>query len=124
MVGPDAAPWDAFRQLSSKNGNIARGHLCIGHASSTFAHSDERLFACVCTRNRAVVEISDAILVAGSTHLQEAKKIASHLKDGSGAQALAHRKVHRPWECCDWADSGRRLRCKRVVIKPGARLPL
>lgn len=69
MVGPDADPWDAFRQLSSKDGNIARGHLCIGHASSTFAHSDERLFACVCTRNRVVVEISDAILVASSTHL-------------------------------------------------------
>ncbi|KVE36254.1 hypothetical protein WS68_04415 [Burkholderia sp. TSV86] len=92
-------------QPFARDGNVARGRVCIGHASSTFAHSEEHLFACVCTHNRVMVEISDAILVTGRTHLQEVKKTAGRLKSESGAEALAHRTAHCPWGYYDSVDS-------------------
>ena len=91
-------------------------------ASSTFAHSEGRLIACVGTQNLVVVETADAILVAEKSHVQEVKKIVGRIKAERGPEAAHHRKVHRPWGHYDSVDTGERFQVKRIVVKPGARL--
>ncbi len=122
----DVGSWDALWQISDKDdeGNVARGRVCFEQASSTFAHSEGRLIACVGTQNLVVVETPDAILVADRAHVQDVKKIVGRLKAESGTEASEHRKVHRPWGHYDSVDSGERFQVKRIVVKPGARLSL
>ncbi|AOJ05271.1 MULTISPECIES: mannose-1-phosphate guanylyltransferase/mannose-6-phosphate isomerase [Burkholderia] len=122
----DVGSWDALWQISDKDddGNVARGRVCFEQASSTFAHSEGRLIACVGTQNLVVVETPDAILVADRAHVQDVKKIVGRLKAESGPEASDHRKVHRPWGNYDSVDSGERFQVKRIVVKPGARLSL
>ncbi|CAJ6051299.1 mannose-1-phosphate guanylyltransferase/mannose-6-phosphate isomerase [Burkholderia pseudomallei] len=122
----DVGSWDALWQISEKDdeGNVARGRVCFEQASSTFAHSEGRLIACVGTQDLVVVETPDAILVADRAHVQDVKKIVGRLKAESGTEASDHRKVHRPWGHYDSVDSGERFQVKRIVVKPGARLSL
>ncbi|AOK49332.1 MULTISPECIES: mannose-1-phosphate guanylyltransferase/mannose-6-phosphate isomerase [Burkholderia] len=122
----DVGSWDALWQISDKDadGNVARGRVCFEQASSTFAHSEGRLIACVGTQDLVVVETPDAILVADRAHVQDVKKIVGRLKAESGAETSDHRKVHRPWGHYDSVDSGERFQVKRIVVKPGARLSL
>jgi mannose-1-phosphate guanylyltransferase / mannose-6-phosphate isomerase len=122
----DVGSWDAIWQILPKDdaGNVGRGHVMFEGASSTFAHSEGRLIACVGTQNLVVVETADAILVAEKSHVQEVKKIVGRIKAERGPEAAHHRKVHRPWGHYDSVDTGERFQVKRIVVKPGARLSL
>ncbi len=122
----DVGSWDAIWQISSKDqtGNVAHGRVMFEGASSTFAHAESRLVACVGTQNLIVVETPDAILVADKSQAQEVKKIVERIKAEHGPEATDHRKVHRPWGHYDSIDTGERFQVKRIVVKPGARLSL
>ncbi|WP_144107829.1 mannose-1-phosphate guanylyltransferase/mannose-6-phosphate isomerase [Paraburkholderia sp. BCC1886] len=122
----DVGSWDAIWDISDKDAehNVARGHVMFEGASSTFAHSEGRLIACVGTDNLVVVETADAILVADKSRVQDVKKIVGRIRSAGGLEAANHRKVHRPWGNYDSVDTGERFQVKRIVVKPGARLSL
>ncbi|WP_179400600.1 mannose-1-phosphate guanylyltransferase/mannose-6-phosphate isomerase [Burkholderia guangdongensis] len=122
----DVGSWDAIWQILPKDGadNVARGHVLLEDAESTFVHSESRLVACVGTQNLVVVETPDAVLVADKSRVQDVKKIVGRIKAHRGAEATDHRKVHRPWGHYDSVDMGERFQVKRIVVKPGARLSL
>jgi mannose-1-phosphate guanylyltransferase/mannose-6-phosphate isomerase len=103
---------------------VSRGRVMFEGASSTFAHSEGRLIACVGTQDLVVVETADAILVADKSRVQDVKKIVGRIREDGGLEASNHRKVHRPWGNYDSVDSGERFQVKRIVVKPGARLSL
>ncbi|QQC64695.1 mannose-1-phosphate guanylyltransferase/mannose-6-phosphate isomerase [Paraburkholderia ginsengisoli] len=122
----DVGSWDAIWDISEKdeNHNVSRGRVMFEGASSTFAHSEGRLIACVGTQDLVVVETADAILVADKSRVQDVKKIVGRIREDGGLEASNHRKVHRPWGNYDSVDSGERFQVKRIVVKPGARLSL
>jgi mannose-1-phosphate guanylyltransferase/mannose-6-phosphate isomerase len=122
----DVGSWDAIWKVLPKDGeeNVGRGRVMFEGASSTYAHSEGRLIACVGTHNLVVVETADAILVADKSSVQEVKAIVGRIKKEHGKEAADHRKVHRPWGHYDSIDNGERFQVKRIVVKPGARLSL
>lgn len=122
----DVGSWDAIWDISEKDAdqNVGRGRVMFEGASSTFAHSEGRLIACVGTQDLVVVETADAILVADKSRVQDVKKIVGRLRSDGGLEAANHRKVHRPWGNYDSVDTGERFQVKRIVVKPGARLSL
>ncbi|MFM0009609.1 mannose-1-phosphate guanylyltransferase/mannose-6-phosphate isomerase [Paraburkholderia sediminicola] len=122
----DVGSWDAIWDISEKDAdrNVGRGRVMFEGASSTFAHSEGRLIACVGTQDLVVVETADAILVADKSRVQDVKKIVGRIRNDGGLEATNHRKVHRPWGNYDSVDTGERFQVKRIVVKPGARLSL
>lgn len=122
----DVGSWDAVWDISEKDtdGNVARGRVMFEGTSSTFAHSDGRLIACVGLTDTIVVETPDAILVADKQHVQHVKSIVNRLKLNGDPEAQNHRKVHRPWGYYDSIDMGERFQVKRIVVNPGAKLSL
>jgi mannose-1-phosphate guanylyltransferase / mannose-6-phosphate isomerase len=122
----DVGSWDAIWNILPKDdsSNVARGRVIFEGATSTYAHSEGRLIACVGTQNIVVVETPDAILVADKAHAQDVKAVVGRIKSERGTEAADHRKVHRPWGYYDSIDHGERFQVKRIVVKPGARLSL
>lgn len=122
----DVGSWDAIWDISEKDAdrNVGRGRVMFEGATSTFAHSEGRLIACVGTQDLVVVETADAILVADKSRVQDVKKIVGRIRNDGGLEATSHRKVHRPWGNYDSVDAGERFQVKRIVVKPGARLSL
>jgi mannose-1-phosphate guanylyltransferase / mannose-6-phosphate isomerase len=122
----DVGSWDAIWKILPKDSeeNVARGRVMFEGASSTYAHSEGRLIACVGTQNLVIVETADAILVAEKSCVQDVKAIVGRIKKEQGSEAADHRKVHRPWGHYDSVDHGERFQVKRIVVKPGARLSL
>jgi mannose-1-phosphate guanylyltransferase / mannose-6-phosphate isomerase len=122
----DVGAWDAVWHLLPKDedGNVGRGRVLFEGASSTLAHSDGRLIACVGTRDLIVVETPDAVLVADKTRLQEVKKVVGKLRVEMSSDAAIRRKVFRPWGYYETVDVGERFLTKRIVVNPGGRLSL
>ncbi|WP_207004573.1 mannose-1-phosphate guanylyltransferase/mannose-6-phosphate isomerase [Trinickia mobilis] len=122
----DLGSWDAVWDALEKDdcGNVARGRVVFEGATSTYAHSDGRLVACVGTTNVVVVETADAVLVADRSHVQDVKGLVARIKAQHAPEADTHRKVRRPWGFYDSIDRGERFQVKRIVVTPGARLSL
>jgi mannose-1-phosphate guanylyltransferase/mannose-6-phosphate isomerase len=122
----DVGSWDAIWKILPKDNekNVGRGRVMFQGASSTYAHSEGRLIACVGTQNLVIVETADAILVADKECVQDVKAIVGRIKSEQGKEAADHRKVHRPWGHYDSVDNGDRFQVKRIVVNPGARLSL
>ena len=122
----DLGSWDAVWDALDKDdcGNVARGRVVFEGATSTYAHSDGRLVACVGTTNVVVVETADAVLVADRSHVQDVKGLVARIKAEHAPEADTHRKVRRPWGFYDSIDHGERFQVKRIVVTPGARLSL
>jgi mannose-1-phosphate guanylyltransferase / mannose-6-phosphate isomerase len=121
-LGSWDAVWDALEKDDS--GNVARGRVYFEGATSTYAHSEGRLLACVGTTNVVVVETADAVLVADRSHVQRVKGLVARIKAEHAPEADTHRKVRRPWGFYDSIDHGDRFQVKRIVVSPGGRLSL
>jgi mannose-1-phosphate guanylyltransferase / mannose-6-phosphate isomerase len=122
----DLGSWDAVWDALDKDdaGNVARGRVLFEGATSSYAHSEGRLVACVGTSNIVVVETADAVLVADRSHVQDVKGLVARIKAQHSPEADEHRKVHRPWGFYDSIDHGDRFQVKRIVVDPGSRLSL
>ncbi|WP_020205088.1 mannose-1-phosphate guanylyltransferase/mannose-6-phosphate isomerase [Cupriavidus sp. WS] len=122
----DLGAWDAIWQRLPHDGddNAVRGQVLLEGAHSTLAHAGSRLVVCVGTRNLAVVETPDAVLVADLAHVQQVKAAVERLRAQHPAEASQHRRVERPWGRFESIDRGERFQVKRLVVEPGARLSL
>jgi mannose-1-phosphate guanylyltransferase/mannose-6-phosphate isomerase len=122
----DLGSWDAVWDALDKDdaGNVARGRVLFEGATSSYAHSEGRLVACVGTSNIVVVETADAVLVADRSQVQGVKGLVARIKAQHSSEADDHRKVRRPWGYYDSIDHGDRFQVKRIVVDPGSRLSL
>jgi len=122
----DVGSWDAVWEALDKDadGNAARGRVVFEGSTSSFAHSEGRLIACVGVTNVVVVETDDAVLVVDRSRVQEVKSVVSRMRALQAPEADAHRKVRRPWGYYDSIDRGGRFQVKRIVVDPGGRLSL
>ncbi|ABE36957.1 mannose-1-phosphate guanylyltransferase/mannose-6-phosphate isomerase [Paraburkholderia xenovorans LB400] len=122
----DLGSWDAVWEALDKDadGNAARGRVVFEGTTSSFAHSQGRLIACVGLTNVVVVETDDAVLVADRSRVQEVKSVVSRMRALQAPEVDAHRKVRRPWGYYDSIDHGERFQVKRIVVNPGGRLSL
>lgn len=121
----DLGSWYALWEASEKDarGNAHHGDVIEIDCSNTYAYS-RRLIAMVGLQDVVVVETDDAVFVGHASRSQEVKRIVAQIKQSGRGEAIAHRKVYRPWGAYDSIDNGERFQVKRITVKPGASLSL
>ncbi len=122
----DVGAWDALWQIGEKdaNGNVLHGDVQASETKDTLVIAQHRMVACVGLEDMVVVETPDAVMVARKDRAQAIGPVVAKLKAAGRAEALTHRKVHRPWGSYDGIEKGERFQVKRIVVKPGAALSL
>jgi mannose-1-phosphate guanylyltransferase/mannose-6-phosphate isomerase len=76
------------------------------------------------TQNILIVDTPDALLVADADQSEQVKTAVGLLESKGVAQAIAHRRVSRPWGAYDSVDQGEQFQVKRITVNPGAKLSL
>ena len=122
----DLGTWSAVHDLSpqDESGNAIRGRGVIMHGSGVMVRSEGHLTAVVGVDNVVVVSTQDAILVLGAAHADKVKDLVDQLRADNRPEALAHKRMYRPWGYYQSIDQGDRYQVKRIVVKPQGRLSL
>ena len=122
----DLGSWDALWQAGDKDesGNVTKGDVVLCDVNDSYLHAETRLLAAVGLENHIVVETSDAVLISPRDRVQEVKKIVDKLKAENRIEAVAHKKVFRPWGHYESIGDGARYQVKRIVVTPGQVLSL
>jgi len=122
----DVGAWDALWAVGEKDadGNVLHGDVYVADTRNALLVSQHRLLACVGLDDVVVIETPDAVLVAKKASAQSVGRLVAGLKAAGRDEALAHRKVHRPWGTYDGIERGERFQVKRIVVEPGASLSL
>jgi mannose-1-phosphate guanylyltransferase len=120
----DIGSWSSLWDVSDKDdsGNATLGDVMLLDTTNSFVRADEKLVALVGLDDVVVVSTKDATLVAHKDRVQDAKAIASQLKEERRPEWKLHREVYRPWGVYDSVDHGERYQVKRITVKPGAKL--
>lgn len=122
----DVGSWNAVADLTSADdaGNRVQGQGMTHDASNTFIHAPYRPVVALGTEDLLIIDTPDALLVAHRDHAESVKHVVARLEQGNCTQALAHRKMARPWGHYDAIDEGDRFKVKRITVKAGASLSL
>lgn len=122
----DVGSWGALWQIGLKDeaGNVAVGDVLLEGAADCYVRSDGCLTAVVGLKDAAVVVTDDAVLAVHRDHMQAVKTVVERLKVAGRAEAVAHRRVSRPWGFYESLIQGERFQVKRIVVKPGGILSL
>jgi len=120
----DIGSWSSLWDVSSKDdsGNAVSGDVLLLDTANSLVRADDTLVALIGVTDAVVVSTKDATLVAHKDRVQDAKVIASHLKNEGRSEWDLHREVHRPWGKYDSVDHGERYQVKRITVNPGAKL--
>lgn len=125
-VWSDVGSWNAAAELTPAdlNGNRVYGSGRAIRARGTFIHAPHRPVVALGTEELLIIDTPDALLVAGRGSAEDVRLVVSELESSNTAEAVSHRKVHRPWGWYDSIDQGERFKVKRLYVKPGAALSL
>ena len=120
----DIGSWSSLWEITEKdhNGNASSGDVMLFDTHNSFVSTDDKLVTLLGIDDVVVVSTKDATLVAHRDRVQEAKLIASRLKETGRPEWELHREVYRPWGRYDSVDQGDRYQVKRITVKPGAKL--
>ncbi|MBF0256509.1 MAG: mannose-1-phosphate guanylyltransferase/mannose-6-phosphate isomerase [Gammaproteobacteria bacterium] len=122
----DVGSWNAVAELAQadeqNNRILGQGH--VYQAQSTFIHAPHRPVVALGTENLLIIDTTDALLVAASSHAEQVKEVVAQLQEAHVPQASQHRHAARPWGEYDAIDEGHRFKVKRISVKPGASLSL
>ena len=123
----DVGAWHALWDLADKDthGNVQKGDVIVEDAKNCYLRSEDgRMVAAVGLADCIVVATADAVMVAPLARASEVKNLVDRLKAENRNEAEHHRQVYRPWGNYTDTDNGEGFRCKRIVVKPGAKLSL
>jgi mannose-1-phosphate guanylyltransferase/mannose-6-phosphate isomerase len=122
----DVGSWNAVAALSpaDETCNRINGQGLAFQTSNTYINAPYRPVVALGTSDLMIIDTPDAVLVATVDKVEQVKDVVATLKKNGQAQAIAHRKVLRPWGWYDSIDKGERFQIKRIAVKPGASLSL
>ena len=120
----DIGSWSSLWDISEKDidGNVAEGDVFLHKSKNCYVRSDGKLVAIIGADDLVVVDTKDALMVAHTGAVQDAKVIAQQLKANERSEWELHREVYRPWGKYDSIDNGDGYQVKRITVKPGAKL--
>jgi len=127
MGWSDVGAWHALWDLGEKDdrGNSTKGDVIAEDSSNCYLRSEDgALLATVGLEDCIVVATADAVMVSPRARADEVKQLVDRLKADDRAEAVHHRRVYRPWGNYTDTDQSAGFRCKRIVVKPGAKLSL
>jgi mannose-1-phosphate guanylyltransferase / mannose-6-phosphate isomerase len=122
----DVGSWNAVAELAEPDADQNRvyGQAVVHGARNTFVHAPHRPVVALGTQDLLIIDTPDALLVAHRDFAEQVKDVVTRLEAANTSQAVAHRKVARPWGWYDSVDMGERFQVKRIGVKPGASLSL
>ncbi|CAM3581802.1 mannose-1-phosphate guanylyltransferase/mannose-6-phosphate isomerase [Thalassospira profundimaris] len=129
-VWSDVGSWDAMFALSHVDeqncGKLGvTENIYLIDSKNTLVHaSDRRFVVTIGTRDLAIVDTPDALMVSALDQVEKIKGVVSDLEAAGRAEVQEHRRVARPWGAYDSIDHSDRFQVKRITVKPGARLSL
>ena len=120
----DIGTWSSLWDVTEKDeaGNAVLGDAMLLDTRNSLVRADDKLVALVGIDDLVVVSTKDAILVAQMSSAENAKRIASELKQQGRSEWELHREVYRPWGKYDSIDKGAGYQVKRITVNPGAKL--
>ena len=122
----DIGSWEALMRIGSPDadGNVLTGDVVAASCRNVYARADGRLVALLGLEDVVVVDTPDAVLVASRDQAQNVRDVVAALKYQNRPEAVAPRRVIRPWGYYDGVDAGDRFQVKRITVRPGAQLSL
>ncbi|WP_318520986.1 mannose-1-phosphate guanylyltransferase/mannose-6-phosphate isomerase [Photobacterium leiognathi] len=122
----DVGSWSSIWEVKEKDqhNNVLRGDVLSLDITESIIDARDKLVAVIGLDNVAVIETSDAVLVADKSRVQDIKHIVDNLNQSKRKEALEHQRIYRPWGHIDLLQKGHRYESKQVMIKPHARLSL
>jgi len=122
----DVGSWNAAADLTpaDQQGNRVVGMGRTVRSTNTFVHAPHRPVVALGTSDLIIIDTPDAVLVTTRAAAEEVRQVVSDLDASRTAEAVAHRKVFRPWGWYDSIDAGEKYRVKHLYIKPGASISL
>ena len=120
----DIGSWSSLWEIGEKDesDNVIFGDVLLHRTTNSFVRTNEQLVAVVGLDDVVVVSTKDAVLVAHMDMVQDAKTIASRIKEEGRTESELHREVYRPWGKYDSVDRGASYQVKRITVNPGAKL--
>lgn len=121
----DVGSWTTLERLPADDaGNKTLGTVRAVDAGNNLVHAGGRLVALVGVDDLVVVETDDAVLVTTRERAQDVKALVSQLADEGRDEVAHHPRVYRPWGFYETISLGERFQCKRILVKPEAKLSL
>ncbi len=122
----DVGAWSALwaRGEPDKEGNVTRGDIYTDGSRNNLIISQDRLVAAVGVEDLAVIETSDAVLVARRDRDQDVKQLVEELRELKRPEYAVHLKVHRPWGSFQILETGANYQVKHLTIDAGASISL
>jgi mannose-1-phosphate guanylyltransferase/mannose-6-phosphate isomerase len=122
----DLGAWDAVWAASEKDesGNVLRGAVVIEDGHDNLVQAQSRLVAAIGIDDLAIIETSDAVLVARRDRTADLKRLVDRVGVHDKSITQFHRRVYRPWGWFESIDQGPRFQVKRLMAAPGATLSL
>lgn len=126
MGWTDVGSWSALWGIAEKDrtGNCLIGDVVAEDVANCYVRSEGILTAVVGLDDVVVIVTDDAILVASKDKVDRIKNVVARLKEAGRPEAVAHRKVFRPWGFYQGLHDGERFQVKRLTVNPGAQLSL
>ena len=126
VVWNDLGAWNAMHAVAEKDAgnNTQIGDTLSLSCVNCYIHSTNRLVSAIGMRDVAVVETSDAVLVAPLSRVQEVKNVVAQLKETGRTEAILPPVVHRPWGTYESIARGEHYQSKRISVNPGGALSL
>jgi mannose-1-phosphate guanylyltransferase/mannose-6-phosphate isomerase len=121
-VGNWSAVWDAGQK--DARGNVVSGDALVTDVDRCLVRTDGRLTAVLGLQDAIIVVTDDAVLAAHRDRAQDVKQIVEQLKRAGRGEAVAHRRMHRPWGYYESLALDDRFQVKRIVVDPGQKLSL
>jgi len=121
----DVGSWASLAELGKKDkeGNVTSENAILKECKNTIVKSGSgRLVTALGLDNIAIIETSDAVLVAPVDKVQNVKDIVADLKSQDREEAVSPAKVHRPWGTYEGVHHGDLHQVKHIVVGPGERL--
>ena len=122
----DIGSWQALWESMSRDGrgNVTSGDVVEEDCEGCYIRSSHRLVTTVGTRDLAVIETADAVLVASRERAQEVRDIVVRLQEDGRSEAEIHSRVYRPWGAYEILDTQDSFQVKRITVNPGQSLSL
>lgn len=122
----DVGCWDAVWRHAKKDNdnNSVVGDVVVDGAKNCLIEARHRLIAAGDIENLAIVETSDAVLVARRDNAQQLKRLVAELKKRENPVATLHRQVMRPWGYFDSLYKDGRCQVKILVLQRGKSISL
>jgi mannose-1-phosphate guanylyltransferase / mannose-6-phosphate isomerase len=122
----DVGTWNAVAEMSPPDGagNRIDGLGLAMDSRNNFIHAPHRRVVALGVDDLLIIDTPDAVLVAGRSSAEKVKTVVAELERRASPEAVAHRRIARPWGSYDCIESGDGFQVKRIVVNPLASLSL